>query len=138
MRQSWILWEPLAMRWPLLLFGLWLLAATSASAATFTLNCTYPTYSDQEGSHATEPPFTLTFLVDTDTGTAYLIGNLGSDTVRLIKSAESDLTLVEVTPSGYVQVTAIAASGESVHSRQAKVLGKLDASQYYGTCKRKE
>jgi hypothetical protein len=108
----------------------------AAKAETTTYECDYPTYSDEKGPHNVKAPFRLTFLMDSSTKKAYLIGNAGSSEVSLLQNSYG-FTLVEVTSSGNVMVTAITHKGASVHSRNGMILGELVPSQYYGKCQRK-
>jgi hypothetical protein len=109
---------------------------SAAAADTVTFDCDYKTYSDPEGTHKVEKQFRLTFLIDSKAKKSYLIGNNGSSEVQLVVNADG-FTLVEVTDSGNVMVTAISANGKSVHSRNGIMLGDIIPSQYYGTCMKK-
>ena len=111
-------------------------ALGAANAETTTYECDYPTYSDEKGLHNVKAPFRLTFLIDSSSKKAYLIGNAGSAELSLIQNSYG-LTLVEVTGSGNAMVTAITSKGKSVHSRSGIILGDLVPSQYYGQCQRK-
>ena len=104
-----------------------------AWADTMTFECDYATYSDRMGLHKVEGPFKLTFLIDSKADKAYLIGNNGSSEVVLIPNG-GGVTLVETTDTGNVMVTAITKKGESVHSRNGIMGGKIIPSQYYGKC----
>lgn len=112
------------------------LLANSASAGTTTYECSYPRYSDKEGTHKADEKFAKSFVVDHSTDKAYVLGALGSRDVTLIQNS-GGLSYVEITDTGNVMVTAIAENGESVHSRTGMILGQIVPSQYYGHCERK-
>lgn len=121
------------------IFALLLLCGFRSSVATAspaTFECDYRTYSDGEGLHKVGEPFRLTFLIDSKAKKAYLIGNNGSSEVEVIQNSDG-LTLVEVTGTGNVMVTAITSKGTSVHSRNGIMMGDIIPSQYYGSCKQK-
>ena len=101
-------------------------------AETLSFECDYPSYSDNEGKHKTKEQFGLRFLIDMDAGKAYVLGNVGSEEVSLIPN-DDGLTLVEVTGTGNVMVTAISKTGNSVHSRSGIMFGEIVPSQYYGS-----
>src|SRR5688572_1891198 len=81
-----------------------------------TYECVYPTYSDGESVRRTTERFALTFLVDNEKKSAYVIGNAGSSSVSLIPSTEGP-TFVEVTAGGNVMATVVDSDGRSAHSR---------------------
>ena len=103
------------------------------SAEIITFVCDYPTWSDEEGSHPAKNPFVLTFILDDETGKAYMKGNLGTEDVQVI-SADSSITFVEITDTGNVMTTTIDSAGKSVHSRNSVLFGEIVPTQYYGTC----
>jgi hypothetical protein len=111
-------------------------SAPLAGADTTTFECDYKTYGDDKGLHKVGTPFRLTFLVDSSSKKAYIIGNVGSSEVSSVPNAEG-ITLVEITSSGNVMTTVITAKGKSVHSRGSIVFGDLVPSQYYGSCLKK-
>jgi len=112
--------------------------ALSASAAPMSFQCSFTRYADDIGGlRKTDKPFELSYLIDTETEKAYIIGNNGSAEVTLI-SNKSGFSLIEVTPSGNVMVTAISVSTQAVHSRNVIAGDKIIPSQYYGTCVRKQ
>jgi len=113
-----------------------LLLPLPALPVTSTLICKYPNYSDKKGAHRTKDNFSLTFIIDSDKGTAYMLGNSGSTEVPFIRSGISGegLTFIEITPAGNVMTTTVDAENNSVHSRNTVVVGKLVPCQYYGTC----
>jgi hypothetical protein len=108
---------------------------SSAFADTKTFNCEFPrTASDKGGLQRLPKPFSLTFLVDTDAGKAYVIGNNGSNEVMLVPN-RGGFSLIEFTGTGNVMVTAVTFGGAAVHSRQTILDAKtLVPSQYYGSC----
>ena len=104
-----------------------------AHAETTTFVCDYATWSDQDGNHPVKTEFVLTFLVDGDTGKAYMIGNAGSEEVKIF-SGDDYVSFIEITATGNIMTTAIASDGTSVHSRNSILFGEIIPSQYYGTC----
>jgi uncharacterized protein YuzE len=106
------------------------------SAATATFDCSYASFSDEEGLHATKELFRLTFLLDSDTDKAYMVGNNGSAELSLIANVDG-FTLIEVTSTGNVMTTTVTNTGQSVHSRNGILFGDLAPSQFYGECARK-
>jgi hypothetical protein len=108
----------------------------SGIAETTTFTCEYLQFSDQNGGHTEKEPFRFSFLLDSDTRKAYLVGNNGSSEIEYRPAADR-LVFIEHTASGNVLVTAIARDGQSVHSRHPFVGDKFLASQYYGTCAKK-
>lgn len=121
----------------LLTLAVVLLLPVPALADTIRLVCKYPNYSDKKGAHRTRDDFTLTFIVDLDKGTAYMVGNQRSTEVRAFRSGVSKegLTFMEITPDGNVMTTTVLdPKGDSVHSRNTVVAGELVPTQYYGTC----
>ena len=104
-----------------------------AHAETTTFVCDYATWSDQDGNHPVKTEFVLTFLIDSDTGKAYMIGNMGAEEVKIF-SGDGYISFIEITATGNIMTTAIASDGTSVHSRNSIMFGEIIASQYYGTC----
>lgn len=129
-------------------FGLAVLLAAEAAAAkpTTTWKCVFGasatylgksenTWSANEFGIRVER-FELTFI---DVGEkAYVVGNAGSSEVFRIPvaSGAGGIQFIEQTGSGAVQVTAIDAMGNAVHSRHSQVAGRLVPAQYYGRCAR--
>ena len=101
--------------------------------ATETIICDYRTYSDENGNHKVKDKFILTFVTDKEKDTAYIIGNQGSDKVKLIHSL-GGFTFIEITPAGNVMTTTVDTKASSVHSRNTVISGKLLPTQYYGSC----
>jgi hypothetical protein len=119
-----------------LLSSLLITTVRSAIAETTTFACEYSQFSDQSGSHTEEAPFRFSFLLDSDTKKAYLVGNSGSSEI-VYRATVDRLTFIEEAASGNVLVTVIARDGQSVHSRHPFVVDKFLASQYYGRCTKK-
>ena len=109
------------------------LAPVIVSAAPVSYSCNYTTYSDSDGRHRVTEEFKLTFIVDTSARKAYMIGNNGTAELQIVRNTDG-VTLIEVTASGNVMVTAIARNGSSVHSRSTMISEDIVPSQYYGKC----
>lgn len=118
----------------ILLSALLLFSASSTFAVTFTYECNYQSFSDEEGNHPVASRFTISFLVDNDTGKAYVLGNNGSNEVIYLENPFGSISFIEVTDSKNVMTTTISPVGKSVHSRNSAVLMELVPSQYYGQC----
>jgi len=81
--------------------------------------------------------------IDTDKGTARLIGNIGAETIQAIKG-ERVINLYEITQIGNVNITTIFMSEDTqknnifpvVHSRHIALKSGPIPSQYVGTCLR--
>lgn len=75
--------------------------------------------------------------IDTNSGSARLIGNAGAVGVQVIQTAEG-LHFFEVTPSGNVSVTTVfSAKGvPAAHSRHTNLPGGPVVSQHHGHCRR--
>lgn len=110
------------------------LTPAPAHAAPVTYQCEYQTFSNASGLHHPREAFRLTFLTDSATKRAYIIGQLGSEPVKLVPNTHG-LTFVETTQTGNVMVTAIAENGTSVHSRGTNLSGEIVPAQYYGECR---
>jgi hypothetical protein len=110
-----------------LLFG-----AKNVYAGTTSLVCNYETYSDQAGLHQGSP-FTIRFVIDASVKKAYMLGNNGSAEVIPVVNIDG-ITLIEITGSGNVMVTAVSRSGKSIHSRNTLMFKDVVPSQYYGKC----
>jgi len=102
-------------------------------AQTVTFVCDYKTNSDEEGLHSVNDPFVLTFLMDTEEGNSYVLGNLGAESVVHVEG-DGAVTFIETTGTKNVMTTTVTKEGRSVHSRNSVILGSLVASQYYGSC----
>ena len=79
--------------------------------------------------------FALVFVVDLETGSSYVVGNIGATEVELrFVGEDGGVVFLETAPLGSIQVTAIDSYGNAVHSRHTMMLGELVPSQYYGHC----
>ena len=74
-------------------------------AGTTTFTCDYKSYSDQDGKHQVKTEFVLQFLIDRDTGKAYMLGNNGSSEVQVFFGVSS-ISFVEVTATQNIMSTA--------------------------------
>ena len=106
-----------------------------AAAATTSYVCSFTVEASPKGLAKQEKPFELRYVVDTTAKKAYLVGNAGSSEVEIIPNTDG-VSFVEITNSGNVMVTAIAANGASVHSRNGIMFKDLVPSQFYGKCAR--
>ena len=104
-----------------------------AGAASTTFNCSYPVYSDKDGTHVSEEGFTLKYLIDHDNKKSYVIGELGAEEVFAVPG-DGQISFIEITDSKNVMITTVDDALSSVHSRNSVILGKLVPSQYYGNC----
>lgn len=118
----------------LLTFFAVLAFTSNTQAATTSFTCNFPTAASPSGVKKEAKPFEMRFISDTQTKKAYIVGNNGSSEVTAIQNQSGGVTFVEITDSGNVMVTAIATSGEAVHSRNGIMSGKIIPSQYYGNC----
>ena len=91
-----------------------------------------PSWSDEEGIHEAND-FNLTFIVDGENDTAYMVGNNGSAEIAILSSG-GNINCLEVTGTGNMMTTTIDSKLKSVHSRNSVLFGDLIASQYYGSC----
>ena len=123
-------------RTPLILILFFLAACDLSFADRTTFNCEYSIFSDPNGRHEEKPPLSFSFLLDSNTKKAYLLGNNGSSEVVYRPNADR-LTFLEETGNGNLLVTVIATDGQSVHSRHPIVGDKFLATQYYGRCSKK-
>jgi hypothetical protein len=120
----------------------WLVVGTlnvpgAAQADTLTVDCSFTSSATPKGFQKEVRPFEFKFLLDTTTMKAYAMGNNGSNEVTLLPGGTNGYTLVEVTATNNVMVTAIAVSGVAVHSRNTLMNKTVVPTQYYGTCARK-
>jgi len=99
---------------------------------TITIICDYTNYASDDGFHKVKDKFVLTFVVDESKGVSYMIGNQGSTEVKMLNS-EQGFTFIEITGVGNVMTTTLDFKGNTCHSRNSVVLGKLIPTQYYGT-----
>ena len=115
----------------------WLIAVSLLPAVavgeTTSFTCSFPIEATPKGLSKMVSPFELRFVVDASTRKAYLLGNVGSGEVEVVLNTDG-ISFVETTASGNVMVTAIANSGEAVHSRNGIIFKKMLPSQFYGRC----
>ena len=115
----------------------WLIAVSLLPAValgeTTSFTCSFLVEATPKGLSKKVPPFELRFVVDAATRKAYIVGNVGSSEVEIVLNADG-ISFVETTASGNVMVTAIANSGEAVHSRNGIIFKKILPSQFYGRC----
>jgi hypothetical protein len=100
--------------------------------ATTTLTCDFTTAASPQGL-SREKGFALRFIVDPNSKKAYVLGNLGSSEVTIVRNTDG-ISFVDITASGNVMVTTVTDARDAVHSRNSIVAGELVPSQYYGTC----
>ena len=117
----------------LLIISLVLIPIT-ALCETETCFCNYTTYSDESGKHNVKGKFDLTFIIDKSKDIAYILGDQGSAEVKFLFSEMGGITFIEITGAGNVMTTTIDAKGNSVHSRNTVINGKIVPTQYYGKC----
>jgi len=110
------------------------LVSAVASAAPNSLVCTYDTYSNETGNHKAEDGFILKFIVDTESGKAFMAGNQDIVEVSPVPGPEKSMNFIEITPGGNVMTTVVTSNGKSVHSRNTVLFGDLLPTQYYGHC----
>lgn len=102
-------------------------------AGTTSFECKYEKYSNGKKIEKTE--FYLTFLLDSGTGKAYMIGNNGTvEVVPYVTTTNDGFSFLEVTPAQNLMTTSIDKHLKSIHSRHTNIDGELVPSQYYGTC----
>ena len=105
----------------------------SAFAATLTIECVYPTFSDKNGRHEVAAPFEQTFIIDSEKNSAYVVGSQGGGKIDQI-AGKHGMGFIEITGDGSVITTTIDRKGTSVHSRNIWLNGIPLPSQHYGTC----
>ena len=96
--------------------------------------CTFNQFaSPQKGLKSLENPMTFEFIVHSNTGEAFIIGNLGLSPVKVLTGTKG-ITFIEQLDSGAVQSTTVSKSTwKAVHSRHTFIFD-LFPSQYYGAC----
>jgi hypothetical protein len=107
---------------------------STIAAATDTLICDYSTYCDPDGLHQVNKEFKLTFVMDEKNNVAYLVGNNGSSKVSFLPSTEGGMSFLEVTDAKNLMTTTVDSAGNSVHSRNTLIEGRIVPSQFYGKC----
>ena len=119
-----------------------------AATAPLTFRCSFPVNANADMRQApakvaiARDAFELVFdQVNPVKGTGRMIGNNGGVDVIVIDATEV-ITILERTPSGVVQLTAIYSARQqdgtfkAVHSRHSAAFGgEPIPSQYYGSCK---
>ena len=115
----------------LILFNI--LISTNVFGETLTIICDYKNYASDDGFHKVKDKFSLTFIIDNSNGKSYMIGNMGSTEVSMLKSDEGGYTFIEITGMGNVMTTTIDNQNKTCHSRNPIISGKLVPTQYYGT-----
>ncbi len=75
----------------------------------------------------------LSFTLDTDSGIAFMQGNLGLSELDIHVGDEA-FSFMERISSGTVQTTTITRDGQAVHSRNTILLGEFVAAQHFGRC----
>jgi hypothetical protein len=118
----------------ILFFVTLMILAPKSFAETVSYKCSLPFTASPSGVEKESKPFELSFVLDTKTKKAYMLGNNGSSEVTPIANSDGGITFVEITTSGNVMVTAITLSGEAVHSRNGIFGKELVPSQAYGQC----
>ena len=74
--------------------GLWVPFVLQAQTITYV--CDYKTTSDEEGIHPVNDPFMLTFIVDSEEGNSYMLGNNGTERVIAVEG-DGAVTFIEIT-----------------------------------------
>ena len=110
-----------------------LFISLKAVAETSTFICNYEQFASPDGLEKSKEKFVLTFIVDRDSNKAYVLGNNGSEEVKLLETSER-LVFIELTATGNIMTTTIDSKLQTVHSRHTVVFGELLPSQYYGNC----
>ncbi len=128
-----------------LLVTFFLIAAGSAAGATlqcdFGKSCRFnPDCQDtllclREAKCQSEEEFSFRIEFEEGSTAATFFGNNGTSEVG-VHSGSAGRTFLEYLPSGTVQVTTVAKSGQAVHSRQTMFPNapEIIPTQYYGNC----
>ncbi len=118
----------------LLLFIIALFLPCLVIADTTSYSCKFSIVASPKGLN--KETLNLQYVLDSKTKKAYTIGNMSSSEVEFIRNIDG-ISFIEITESGNVMVTAISSAGDSVHSRNGILLGKVIPSQFYGNCTQK-
>lgn len=110
-----------------------LLAPLVANAGTVTKVCTFDRHASPDGFKKLGETFVMTFMTDTDTKKTYVVGNNGSEAVRVEPQGQG-VSFIEMTATGNLIVTTVDNHGTAVTSRNIIMAGKLFPSQMYGKC----
>jgi hypothetical protein len=130
------------LRLPIVVLGLFI-GIQTLEAEPYDVRCHFERYAGLSGdvfdpskAEILETEFELLFVIDAEMGRAYVVGNVGTAEVQLVPvdSGDGGFIFLEQSPSGTVQVTAIDANSDAVHSRHTMLSGELVPSQYYGWC----
>ena len=110
-----------------------LFISLTAVAETSTFICGYEQFATPDGLEKPKRKFVLTFIVDRSSHKAYVLGNQGSEEVKLLETSEQ-LVFIELTATGNIMTTTIDSKLQTVHSRHSVLFDGLVPSQYYGNC----
>lgn len=108
-----------------------LAAATSASASVLRYECQFDERVDADG--VAFEAMELEFTVDTASGNACMVGNIGVVEVDIFVGDDA-FTFLERLSSGAIQTTTVLRSGEAVHSRHTILLDQFVVAQHFGRC----
>jgi len=106
-----------------------------ATAETISYSCSFFIVASPKGLKTEAKAFELKYVIDRSSNKAYIMGNAGSAEVTEIANS-AGVSFLEITGSGNVMVTAIAANGDAVHSRNGIFTNEIIPAQYYGKCKK--
>ncbi|MDA9771649.1 hypothetical protein N9D02_11495 [Emcibacteraceae bacterium] len=128
----------------IILFSLFLFASTSKAQTTH-YECSYLTSAsldENDNPELSSEEFKLSFLLDENANTAYIMGNAGTEKVLIIRN-NGGISFIGITDTGNVSITTIANNLKSVHSRNTILPfpqedPELIPSQYYGGCVSKQ
>ncbi len=107
------------------------LMPSSAWAEVLTWDCEFTVRVDGEGT--ANEHMNLVFKIDTQSGKAFMEGNVGIVEVGLHIGDEA-FSFTENVASGTIQTTTITRDGLGVHSRNTVIAGEFVAAQYFGNC----
>ncbi len=114
------------------------------SGEKVTFKCDYDKYSDEEGGPHKQKSgdMSMTFVVDTETGKSFMVGNRGTVDVITLKNSKQLLSFLQATDRDngsytvgmHILTTIFITSGKSIHSRHVQINGEPSVSQFYGSC----
>jgi len=110
-----------------------LFAPLAVQAATYTKVCTFDREASPDGFKKLSDKFVLTFVTDSSTKKTYVVGNNGSEAVRVEPQGQG-VSFIEMTATGNLMVTTVDQQGDAVTSRNVIIAGRLFPSQMYGKC----